>query len=321
VQPPLRRLALRAAVCAVTATLVATAGVAVADGRPTAPAHHTTSAATDTKLPVREIEDVLDAEGMVSDGVLSIDIDRSDLHVKGGPHRIPFKDGFQIRHELFFQSLGHGQAILNGDLALRPDETQRVIDALHAHHLVFQAFHQHLYDLKPMVWFVHYRGVGDPVRLARAIRAVIRTTHTPKPQPAPEHPTTPLPAKEIGDILGADATVGENGIVSVTVPRTDTITLGGVHISPELGVSSEIQFQPLGNGRALVVSDFSMTTREVEPVTTLMRRRHWQDGCLYNQETGEHPQLYFSHMLRTGDPLVLAHQIREALDRTNSQRA
>ncbi len=38
-----------------------------------------------------------------------------------------------------------------------------------------------------------------------------------------------------------------------------------------------------------------MTSTEVMPVVTLMRRHGWFQGCLYNQETSEHPQLYFDH--------------------------
>lgn len=41
--------------------------------------------------------------------------------------------------------------------------------------------------------------------------------------------------------------------------------------------------------------------------------------CLYNQETDEHPQLYFSHQLKTGDPYELAREIRRALDHTDVQ--
>lgn len=40
--------------------------------------------------------------------------------------------------------------------------------------------------------------------------------------------------------------------------------------------------------------------------------------CLYNQETAENPQLYFSHQLKIGDALQLAQQIRKGLDQTNS---
>ncbi|HEU5030486.1 MAG TPA: DUF1259 domain-containing protein [Spirillospora sp.] len=300
---------------------VATATVPPADAA--GPRAGTAQAGTGSeRLPVKRIERTLEADGHVSgSGVLEVDIDRKDLHVSGGRPRVEFKDGFQIQHELFFQSLGHGKAILNGDLALRPGEIQRVIDGFIAHGLTFQAQHQHLYDLRPMVWFLHFRAVGDPVRLAGAARAVIGTTSTPLPQHTPPHPETPLPARRLAKILGGDATVGENGIVTVTVPRTGRIRLGGVVVDPDLGVSTSVQFQPLAGGKAAVVPDFSMTARETQPVITVMRHRHWEVGCLYNQETAEFPQLYFSHMYRVGDPVALARQVREGLDRTAAKRA
>jgi len=37
-----------------------------------------------------------------------------------------------------------------------------------------------------------------------------------------------------------------------------------------------------------------------------------------NQETDEHPQLYFSHQFKTGDPIRLAREMRQALDRTDA---
>jgi hypothetical protein len=268
-------------------------------------------------LPVKRMQEILQADGTVSNGVLDVEINRSDLRITG-PAGVPFEDGFQIQHEFFFQSIGHGTAMLNGDVALQPSETQRIIDGLHRLGLVFQAFHQHLYNLSPMVWFIHLRATGDPLDLARRAHALVKLTPTPLPQHSPPHPTTPLPAKRLGDILGGDATIGENGIVTVTVPRKHAITLGGHRISPELGVSTSVQFQPLANGgQAAVVPDFSMTSSEVNPVIHTMRDQDWEIGCLYNQEIAEHPQLYFSHTFKRGNAIELAHQVRRGLAHTD----
>ena len=48
-----------------------------------------------------------------------------------------------------------------------------------------------------------------------------------------------------------------------------------------------------------------------------MRAQGWDIGCLYNQETDEHPQLFFSHQFKTGEPDQLAREIRRGLDRMN----
>jgi hypothetical protein len=68
-----------------------------------------------------------------------------------------------------------------------------------------------------------------------------------------------------------------------------------------------------------VVPDFAMTAREVQPVMRVMRHFGWQIGCLYNQEIAEYPQLFFSHTFKVGGPIVLARQVRTALDKTDAE--
>jgi hypothetical protein len=283
-----------------------------------APAEALASTATSGSsggLPVHDIEKIIGADGHVSNGVLSISISRDDITTY--VHGVRFVPGFQVEHDLYFQSLGGGRAILNGDIALKPSETQRVISAFLREGLAFQAFHQHLYDMEPDVWFMHYRGVGEVRALARRIRTVIDVTGTKLPQSSPAHSTTHLPAEKLAKILGGEATIGEHGVVTVDVSRAHGVRLGTVEVRPELGVSTNVQFQPLAHGAAAVVADFSMTAAEIQPVMKTMRRYRWDVGCLYNQETAEIPQLYFSHMFKTGDPVLLARQIRAGLEHTD----
>ena len=96
--------------------------------------------------------------------------------------------------------------------------------------------------------------------------------------------------------------------------------IDGVHVDPDTNIETNVQFRPLDSAAttAAVVPDFSMVADEVMSVTALMRRLGWLDGCLYNQETDERPQLYFSHMLKVGDPYDLAAEIRAGLDLTES---
>ncbi|MDQ6731840.1 MAG: DUF1259 domain-containing protein [Actinomycetota bacterium] len=123
-----------------------------------------------------------------------------------------------------------------------------------------------------------------------------------------------------GRILGGQATIGSNGVVTVNVSRGGRIVVDGVHVSPEANISTGIQFKPLGRtgSHAAAGPDFAMTGREVMPVVKLMRAKGWYVGCLYNQETEGYPQLYFSHMLKTGDAYQLAAEIRAGLDKTNA---
>lgn len=80
-------------------------------------------------------------------------------------------------------------------------------------------------------------------------------------------------------------------------------------------MATPIAFQPYGGSQnAAAVVDYGMVAREINPVVKLMRSMSWDIGCLYNQETDEHPQLYFSHQFKTGDALQLAREIRAGLD-------
>jgi hypothetical protein len=272
------------------------------------------------KLPADQIQHIVQAEGTVTNGVLSIDVARNDIGDVQGPRGVRFTPAFEINGTLTFQPLRGGRAFFNGDLALKAEETNRVIDAIIANGLTFQAFHQHYDQMDPQIWFIHWRGTGAALHVARAVRKVLAATSTPLPQTMPKHPRTPLNPDRLGKILHGDAMIGDEGVVTVEVPREDDIHIDGIRVSPEANISTAVEFKPLDRHGAVaaVAPDFSMTSHEVQPVVALMRRRGWHIGCLYNQETNERPQLYFSHMVKNGDPYKLAREIRAGLDRTHA---
>ena len=273
--------------------------------------------ASEAGLPVQQIESILQGPGTVSNGVLSISLSREDLGKVKSPLGVPFEGPFELEHDIYFQALGKGRAILNGDVTLLEKEVNPFIDALLKNGLVFQALHQHYVGEQPQTWHIHFRGVGNPADLARRLHNCIKVTGTPLPQKQGSM-STPLNADELAKILGGDASV-DSGVVTVEVARKNRVRLGGVEISPYLNISTSVLFKPLGGSKAAVGPDFSMVASEIQAVTALMREQGWFDGCLYNQETDEQPQLYFSHMLKVGDPYELAREVRKALDLTNSE--
>jgi hypothetical protein len=267
-------------------------------------------------LPVADIEAIIRAKGTVSNGVLNIEIDRNDLpHVR--KEGVPIKPAFEINGNLCFQALGDGSVMFNGDLAFKPGELNPAIDQMIAHGLTWQAMHQHLFSLEPMVWFMHMRGRGTARDLARACAAILSVTSTPLPQAPPQHPATPLDPHRLAEIIGAPATVGGSGVVSFELPQREPVTLGGVRISPFLNVYTPIAFEPLGGDKAVVVPDFGLLAEQVDPLAKTMRGQGWQLDCLYNQETDEDPQLYFSHQFKVGDAYQLATEVRRGLEQTS----
>jgi hypothetical protein len=270
-------------------------------------------------LPVDQIEEIVGAQGHVSDGVLSIEIAREDIGQVLGPRGVTLTPAFEVHGNLYFQPVGTTGALLNGDMALLESEVNPFIAVLIERGLVFQAFHQHM-PSSPQIWFVHFRGTGDPIELAHDIRAAIDVTATPLPQAAPMNPTTPLDADLLASILHGKAEIGDEGVVTVTIHRTDEVILAGIHVNPEAGISTTVEFRPTGGSNADVVPDFSMIADEINPVVNLMLNGFgWYQGCLYNQETDEHPQLYFDHMVDTGNAYQLAQEIRDGLDLTNAE--
>lgn len=263
----------------------------------------------------QQIETILQAKGKESDGVLSISIVRKDL--KASLHGHSILPSFLLHGELVFQQGPGGSLMMNGDMCLRAGELNPFIRALVSHNLAFQAEHQHFYDFSPMVWFIHFRGMADAPTLAHSLKAALDKTATPFPQSPEPQPTTTLPAAEIGRIVGAKPEVSEGGVVTFNVPRAETIRLGGHTVRPLLNVMTTIQIQPLAGGNVAAVPDFGMTASEINSVVSTMEDQGWDSGCLYNQETDEHPQLYFDHFFKAGDPIQLAHEIRKGLGHMN----
>jgi hypothetical protein len=264
-------------------------------------------------LPVKQIQDIVQAEGSVSNGVLSIDVARTDIGKVRGPRGVEFTPAFEIDGMLNFQPLGGGLAFFNSCLALHEKEVEGTVDAIMANGFTLQALHQHFIGMSPQIWFVHWRGVASPLALAHATHAVLKSTAIPLPQMMPKSPKSPLDDKRLGTILHGQAMVGDDGVVTVVIDRKGKI-------SPEANISTNVSFKPTdaAGHTAAAAPDFGMKASEVQPVISLMRKQGWFLGCLYNQETGETPQLYFSHMVKTGDPYALAAEIRRGLDLTDA---
>jgi hypothetical protein len=276
---------------------------------------------------IHQMEQIFQTSGTQDNGVLSFELDRKDLsHYTVGSKTlsshvpVPFSPDWENNGSFYFQPLnGNGSsAIMNADFGgLLPQEVDPFIDQLLAHDITFQAFHQHFDDVLPaQLFFIHFRAVGDPIQLARGVMAAVKTTGIPFPQFSSSTPTTPLDVHQLVSILGGSAQVGSGGVVTVNVPRTDKITLGGVPINPYLNVAAPVAFLPLDSKGTTVAAapDFNMIAAEVQKVMKVMRSQGWVVGCLYNQETDEFPQLYFSHQLKVGDPITLAKEIRKGFD-------
>jgi Domain of Unknown Function (DUF1259) len=272
------------------------------------------------RLPVDEIERIMETDGTVTSGILSLEIGRTDLRVTG-PGGIPVKAAWALDHEFHFEPVGEGRAALNGELTVLEEEVDPVVDRLLEGGVELMAVHTHLLELHPPIQYIHYKGVGDPLDLARTSIAAVRRTPTPLPQHSPRHPTTPLDKGALASILGGAATVMDEGVVEVDVPRRQAVLVDGVTFEPDMAVQVAVMFQPLDDGHhAAVMAELPCVAQEVTPVAAALRGQGLRITALHHHEIAERPQLYFMHSFGTGTDVDLAHRVARALDRMSLER-
>lgn len=245
--------------------------------------------------------------------VMRFSFPRSDLRVT--------VDGVQLRPAF---ALGSwlalrrvpGGAMAMGDLVLTEDEVAPVISRLQQGGVQQTAVHNHLLHETPRVMYVHVDAHGDPVRIAQTVRAALALTRTPLDRPAPPAPPAPidLDTAAVARALGRPGRVN-GGVFQVSVPRRETVRVGGQEIPPSMGVATAINFQPTGGGRAAVTGDFVMTAGEVNPVIRALRDGGIEVTALHSHLLGEQPRLYFMHFWANDDAVRLARGLRAALAR------
>ena len=112
----------------------------------------------------------------------------------------------------------------------------------------------------------------------------------------------------------------DGGVYKSTFNRADTISELGHVIPPGLGVTTALNFQPLGGGKAAINGDFAMTDREVQHVLTALRHGGITVVSLHNHALNDNPRLFYTHFWATGDAVTLAKALRAALDQTHITR-
>jgi hypothetical protein len=206
--------------------------------------------------------------------------------------------------------------MLMGDLVVTEDELPKVTDALQAAGIEQTALHKHLLQQSPAVWWTHIHAMGDPVTLAKGLKSALAVTAIPPASPPPAtQPPIGLDTVGIDKALGRKGTA-DGGIYKFSIPRADTVTDGMHVLPPALGITTGINFQPLGGNRAAINGDFVMTAPEVQKVIRALRKGGIDIVELHNHTLNDQPRLFYMHFWATGDGVTLAKTLRPALDAT-----
>jgi len=128
----------------------------------------------------------------------------------------------------------------------------------------------------------------------------------------------------VGQAIGKDLDSKGSGVYEVDFPRTDiqvTSQSGqtrGLSLDPSLDLGSEIYFQQIGDGSAMVMGELVLTEDEVDPVLTQLEQGGVDMTALHKHQPEETPSIWWLHVHSHGDPVQIAKTLRSALDQTGT---
>jgi hypothetical protein len=265
------------------------------------------------------VEDALGRKGAPQPGdVIKFSFPRSDLTVTVGG--VAVKPALALGGWLAFKETAKGQAMAMGDLVLTEAEVEAVMRALQAGGIEPTALHNHLLNESPHVMYMHVSAHGDATRIATVVHDALALSKTPLGPPAP--PSAPSAAEL--DTVGIASALGVSGklngvVYQVSVPRKEKITSMGIEVPPSMGVSTAINFQPTGNGNAVITGDFVLRGAEVSAVARALRDHGIEVTAIHSHMVDEEPRLYFMHFWANANASTLAKGLRAALDETTNK--
>ncbi len=267
--------------------------------------------------PWSAVEQAIGRAGQVQgDGAYKVGLPRGDMKVT--VEGVTLKPGLALGSWVAFNSPG-ADAMMMGDLVLAEDEVPPVMASLQGNGVDITALHNHVLHESPRVMYMHISGHGDAAKLAGAVKQALALTKTPGPSPAPSAPPSiDIDTAAIEQALGHKGKVN-GGVFQVGVPRAESITEGGMTIPASVGLSTALNFQPTGGGKAAISGDFVLLASEVNNVIKVLRQNGIQPTAIHSHMLGEQPRLFFMHFWANDDAVKLAKGLKQALDKTNSK--
>jgi hypothetical protein len=270
-----------------------------------------------TELPAdyKGVLDTLAKQGDYKDGVLKVNIPRSDLKVvvDGIATPTPFGFGGWIA-----MTKGSGMDVLMGDLVLTEDEVNPVMSALLANGLEVTALHNHFFWETPRVFYMHVHGHGAPTDLATRLKPALALIGK-----APVAVTASVVAGRAIegklDTAALSKAIGYPGdqsgaVYKMTIGRADLkVQEMGATINARMGLNTWAAFY--GNDAdAVVAGDVAMLESEVAPVLKVLRTNGISVVAMHHHMLGTRPTIIFLHYWGKGSAATLAAGVRAALD-------
>ena len=257
----------------------------------------------------------LGKQGDYKDGVLKVNIPRSDLKVSVDGVATPTAFGFG-GWVAFTKGTG-GMDVMMGDLVLTEAEVSPVMSAVLDNGLDVTAVHNHFFSESPRIVYRHVHGHGLAADLAKRIQPAValigQASAAANATAAGRTIEGTLDTAALARIVG---TPGEqNGTVyKITIARRDfTLKEMGATINARMGLNTWAAFY--GNNQdAVVAGDVAMLASEVTPVLKALRANGIDVVAIHHHMTGTSPDVYFLHYWGKGAVQTLANGVKAAVD-------
>jgi hypothetical protein len=263
----------------------------------------------------------LGKSGDFKDGVLKVNIPRSDLAVtiSGRPAPTPFGFGGWLA---MTQGDGDHQVMM-GDLVLTEDEVNPVMSAVLDNGLDVTALHNHFFWEQPRVFYMHVHGMGTAADLAKKIKPAVDLIEQAIKRGLSPARTAPSSAPSL-DGAALAKIIGHQGeqngpVYKITIGRPDiNVREHGAAINARMGLNTWAAFAGT-DADAMVAGDVAMLDHEVTPVLKALRSNGINIVAIHHHMTGVQPGVIFLHYYGTGPAAKLAQAVRTAIDQTGKR--
>ena len=274
-----------------------------------------TSRAQDVPADYAAVMTTLGKKGDFKDGVLKVNIPRTDLQVTIGQRPAPTPFGFGGWVAMTKGDGGHD--VLMGDLVLTQDEVNPVMSAVLENGLDVTALHNHFFWEQPRIFYMHVHGMGTAADLARRLRPaldIIDKAMAAAPKGAvPPSTAAGVTGAAVAKIIGHQGE--QNGqVYKITIGRPDVaLREHGALINARMGLNTWAAFAGT-DADAMVAGDVAMLEHEVTPVLKALRAHGLDVVAIHHHMTGTAPTVIFLHYFGVGPADKLAMGVHAAVE-------
>src|SRR6516162_5313015 len=127
----------------------------------------------------KQLDTILGQTGKNNNGIYQYSVPRAEKITDGG---MTVPNSMGVATGINFQPTGAGKAAITGDFVMIGAEVNSVIKALRQNSIAVTALHSHMLDEQPRLFFMHFWGNDDALKLAKGLRAALDQTNSVKPK-------------------------------------------------------------------------------------------------------------------------------------------